>query len=553
MGIKFKLKLFLIFLISTCLIVASYFYLRKQQDHQFCVNNLEEEIDARFFGDDHKFLFTARHEGTYELLKYESGQISILFGTSKYIFSPFYFENRIQFLLDSDGSENFLTSDSNLNNALKNIAIHNIFSFFEGKLLFIFDDKKRSLYSLSGQPLELKCILNNISEVHKVIVDSASQNVVVSSGNKIIVIDLRNKHKPVEVFTQSDSLSNRIIPFISRGYIYFSTNEYSEFYQVYRLPLKNLKSKPVFLYKIDHDIILPKTINNNLFYVEVNDGEYLLRKFDLNSKKITNITNTGVVYDYKFLSEDTIGFIYSDINTPKSFITYSVSSHVSKNCTQNSNARKINLLKLFNPVYKSNAYLITCANIKKKGVIIFFHPGGLHSDFSPRWDHTLIKPCMSGYVVLSPNNPMSFGYGKRFLNSSYVDAINDIEYWRYSMNGTYKHLPKYFLSSSSGNILMEDALVRNQHQVAGIISFFGLASNEPFLPNVPALYILGKTDPYVNYKSRLSFLSENSDVENKVHVFVFENEGHGLHWPKDICLADSCILQFLSSHQIYKN
>jgi len=179
---------------------------------------------------------------------------------------------------------------------------------------------------------------------------------------------------------------------------------------------------------------------------------------------------------------------------------------------------------------------------KAKGTILFFHPG-LHSDFSPRWDSILMNLVQSGYRVIAPNYPMSFGYGKKYSKSSFKEAVFDLQNWKKYILDKYKPQKLFYMSASSGNLLMETNLKIDQTDINGAVSLFGLAQNSRPRFTIPALYVLGINDPKVNFYTR-----KNSLLQPNITLLSFVDEGHWLRKRKNIEKAVRSILDFFETN-----
>lgn len=266
---------------------------------------------------------------------------------------------------------------------------------------------------------------------------------------------------------------------------------------------------------------MPKFNGTYLYYVESIRNQYILKRTDFSNT--VKITKRGVVYNYDFIAPGKVGIIYSDFITPR---------------TWDIHTNSLNLQIGF--------HLLTSSILKMRraSIILNFHPG-LHSDFSPRWDSTLIALLSHGYIIVSPNYPMSKGYGKTYNTASFNDAVSDMISWKNFVKKQYNGLPLYYLAASSGNLLMEECLETDQEGVAKAVSLFGLFRRTSYSFTVPVLYVLGKNDPKVNYVLRK--FSLNSTNKTNISVIEYEDEGHWFRKRENLKDALSKLLCFLEN------
>jgi dipeptidyl aminopeptidase/acylaminoacyl peptidase len=134
--------------------------------------------------------------------------------------------------------------------------------------------------------------------------------------------------------------------------------------------------------------------------------------------------------------------------------------------------------------------------------------------------------CNNGYIIIAPNYPMSSGFGKSYYNLNFSDALTDINNWKEFISQRYADIPLYYLSSSSGNILMEQSLNQDHKGIYASASLFGVPVNEyPNLP-VPVLYILGENDPLIDFNTRHKNLEIAQKLNSDISVISYKGEGH---------------------------
>jgi len=171
----------------------------------------------------------------------------------------------------------------------------------------------------------------------------------------------------------------------------------------------------------------------------------------------------------------------------------------------------------------SSAYELYKENNLRTKTILFLHPG-MHSDFSPRWDNLLFALVNSGFTVIAPNYPMSFGYGKSYQQYFVETAADDIFNWVKKLNMDSNEI--FLLSMSSGNLILEEVLQYQDLEVSSMASIGGLRGRTSKNDKQrPFLRLYGSNDPLLNYSEL---------VKQKVigdSIFIFQNEGH---WFRDI-------------------
>src|SRR5207237_6987460 len=70
----------------------------------------------------------------------------------------------------------------------------------------------------------------------------------------------------------------------------------------------------------NHDLLQPRRQGRYLYFTAVLDSEYLLRRMDLQSGRIEQLTDHGVVYGYDFLADGTLVYFHRDLRTPGALI-----------------------------------------------------------------------------------------------------------------------------------------------------------------------------------------------------------------------------------------
>jgi alpha-beta hydrolase superfamily lysophospholipase len=191
--------------------------------------------------------------------------------------------------------------------------------------------------------------------------------------------------------------------------------------------------------------------------------------------------------------------------------------------------------KELSPAY----YLLPNKSQSLKGVILFFHPG-LNTDYSPRWETILNSLTYGGYIIIAPNYPMSAGYGKTFKELNFTDALKDMRSWKDTIKKEFAGLPVYYLSFSSGNLLMESCLKIDHQDISGAASLFGLSISNA-IPRVPTNFIFGKNDPLINSQYRVDLINQyHMDFRNKTIIYYDE-----WHWFRKKENIENCLNEII--------
>jgi dipeptidyl aminopeptidase/acylaminoacyl peptidase len=487
------------------------------------------EIESRFLIDDkNEIYFTATEGDSFSLYKLKDAIVSVQ-DTNKNLMNPFLFKGEVFCLQDKDGDEKFISTSSVLNEMLEFSYIQSIFSFKNGFLLVIQLKNDTNLYLFDLTSNTKSILIRGVNSLHSIVYSSTNNFMVANYNDKLSHINLNNNNH--EITLASNYLGNKMNPYLYDNEVYFANNNNSEYFQIYRINLKEESKSPTLVHKTNYDIKTPKFDGENLYYIEIIQGEYVLRKKEVNTGFVLEITKKGVIYNYE-LWDGNILFSYADFNTPKSLVTYNETSDSFTNLTGSSLGLNISYSLIEQTETKSPAYLYTPNDQASiKGIILFFRPG-LHADFSPRWDAVLMNLCNNGYIIISPNYPMSSGFGKTYYKASLSNAVTDIQEWTDYITENYKDLNLYFLSSSSGNILMEQSLVGKNKKIRASASLFGIPSTNIPNPPIPNLYILGENDPVVNFQIQMDGF--NSSQNKNIRTVSYKDEGHWFRESKNL-------------------
>lgn len=452
------------------------------------------------------------------------------------------FKNQYLALEDNYGDEKFTIMDSSFIIKFPDHQIEKIISFNNGKTgLIVFKGEKKVKY-IDFNTLEVKDVLKFDFSFNDAVFQENEENVIISVDNLIYKININDLDNVVEIGRNISGRKNNLS--INEGYLLFVNNYETDRYSIYEV---NLNSKCQLANKIHtstNDLLLPKRKGGKLYYLEIVNSEYLLKVKD--SKEIHSINSKGVVYNYSFYEENKLVYTYSDFALPRSLMMYDLDNHQystiegERILSIDSNYKLIKLKT-------SNAYLFFPEEGKPKGIILYFRPG-VHSDFSPRWGHILQYLTNNGFMVISPNFPMSFGYGKEFENASLKQAVFDIYDWYLYVRKNYSGVPIYFMASSHGNYVMEATLQSfpdMKSEIKCVISMFGIPFPS-YYPKIPTLYIVGERDSRLG-EQRIKYLRSLED--DKIEVKEYKEVGHGFRTQRSKVKASEDILLYLMDHK----
>lgn len=549
---RYRYTFLILSFVLVILAISGYFYFYLSTQNKKCVAEtisfIESgmEVEPSFLiHPNGEIIISGNKSDLFSLYKYKNSKLSV-YDSIPNVMYPFLFKGRVAGLTDQDGNEKFRSTDSNFNSYFGSNYIRSVFSFKKGLLLIVQLIDDNDIYIVDVLKQTKRILISNVKNLHNVQYSEEYNFMVANYDNKLLCIKLNDNKQRIEI--SSNSEGEKMNPFIYGKEIYFSNNIDSEYYSIYRVNIEDKPGVPEQLLQSAHDVKMPKYNGESLFYIEVINSEYLLRKMDLNSGTIYKITNNGVIYNYEFYDTKDIIFTFTDFDTPKSIISYNISDNSFNNLTGNSLKLNISYKFIEQTTERSPAYLYSPPNeVKIKGVILFFHPG-LHSDFSPRWDPLLSNLCNNGYVILAPNYPMSAGFGKSFYNANFSDAVTDIAKWKNFIRDYYKEHPIYYLSTSSGNILMEHTLIEDNKNILASASFFGISSSSEYNSSIPTIYFLGRNDPIVGYSDLLNKLRKEQINNDNIKIVSYDAEGHWFRKSNNLKNAMQYLANFFCQH-----
>jgi hypothetical protein len=508
-----------------------------------------------------EIIFSLDPGNYFRLIKYKNGIATKFLSGQRDYFYPFLATGENGALYDSLGDEKFKTNLNELDffSRRYNGTFRKIYSSKKGKFIITLLNNDNNIYFLDLINKTVKIIGQIQQKLNSVVFADHDKYVIISYDNHLVYYSI-TKDRGIELLR--NILSPKLNPSIHNDDLYFVMNDTSEYYQIYklRLPKKfprkphtgfnktNYIETPELVKRSNHDLRLPSVWNNYLYFISIIRNEYLLKRENLLTQKEEFLTTKGVVYNYKFFQNDKLVMAYSNFNTPRNLIIYNLKSHNGKNISGTRTKLNIKYRYIGKSQNLSPAYLFESNDSTlKKGIILFIHPG-LHSDFSPRWDNTLMNLIRNGYILIAPNYPMSCGLGKTYKNEPLSAAVNDIEYWESFIKKNFSDQPLYLLSFSSGNVIMETVLRDGNNGVKAAVSIFGIPGD--YLPgfSIPVLYMLGKNDPLVNYRERDNILEKSINMGYNIKILTFDKEGHWFRKAVDIKHCVNSIITFYSQN-----
>ncbi|SKB41234.1 alpha/beta hydrolase family protein [Daejeonella lutea] len=477
------------------------------------------EIEPKFvLASNGDVVFSAVDQGTYSIYKYTSSGLKKEDHRDGYL-SPFLIDNKVYGLIDKNGDQNYTTDHGIIKKLIggRFITYLHVFPGTDEVVVQLNNDNTVYLLDLSNETKT--AIFYGVQKVHNIL-KLNTNSFIINYDGYLSHYDLKTKsERLIAKNVNGDSMNAFITDDL---FLYYANQGNENHYKIFEVNLKvNPLESRVMHKKEGYDVRMPKRRGDLLYFLELVNSEYLLSEMNLRDKTVKRITSKGVIYMYEFGAKNNIILSYSDFENPKCIADYNRDNE--KFSIKTGSRRQLSFThRAIKNKDGSNAYLIKAKDKSYKGVILYFHPG-LHSDFSPRWDPVIVNLIMNGYIILAPNYPMSSGYGQTFYQSDLQAAVNDINHWKEYVKANLSGYPLYYLSSSSGNILMEKSLKENGKDVTAFSSLFGIASDELKFTDKRGLYVLGQNDPIIDIESRKhTILAQNND--NK--IISYENEGH---------------------------
>lgn len=470
---------------------------------------------------DGEIVFSADTLESYGIHRIKERIVESVSSLGPNVFSPFYFDGRLEGLQDINADNNFQPTSPRLRQLTDDKFVEMMHSFQLGRII-LYKLKDSDQIILVDMLRDTSHKLATIrSKLHGAVY-SDSLNLLVLSYDESLV-SFNTKTSRITRF--NDPPGQKLNPFVYKNYVYICSNSMSEYAQIFQVDLLEPDSAPLVIWRSSHDLRIPKRQDDFfLYFIEIIDSKYLLQRLDLRTAKVRSLTQEGVVYDYDFYQEEQIVLTYSDITLPRSLILCDLNKGDMTNLYGDTIHHNINVRFTERPGKQSSAYILESPSERpKQGIILYFRPG-VYGDFSPRYDPILMNLCSNGYDIVAPNYPTSIGYGKSYRNASRAEALEDLRWWMQLIKERYKS-PIHCLSVSGSNTLLETFLVENGDHITSGASLFGTYFNAiPDIP-VPTLYILGKHDPFVHYSERTRMLN-NAKTKIPISVVTYSDEGH---------------------------
>ncbi len=506
--------------------------MEQNEDEPIVISTYPSQVDVRFFvRKNYGVVYSSNRSGKHQLYQWKDGLTKRVSNTDEHVYRPFLFLNGINGLKDSNGSEEFF---------LLNIPDLNFGDTFD----FVISSRQGN-FLLSQVTGRKEVVLTDIKNGRTRVISEDDSFVrgtfsidetrfVFSTENQINYIDLIN-NKRFQVATMLPG--KKYNPYIYKDKVFFSSNVESEFFQIYESSINSPFSHNL-LFASSHDLRLPKFDGEYLYYIEIERGNYILKRLKYPSGQSENITKSGVVYNFDFIGKDSVAFAYSDQFIPRSMFLFSNNS-VSPISKVDSIESNIELTFSEKESNKSSAFIMKPRDTPTKGIVCFFHGA---PDFSPRWDPILNAICKNGYMVIVPNYPGTFGYGKSYQKLTLEEAVKDMNVWKNHLVKKYQ-LPVHYLGLSQGSKVLEMTLLIDSKNVRSFVSSFGVSDWNFIIEEVPGMYIMGEHDPIVSFEAQARKLDLN-----KFEVLSFHDEGHGLKSTENEKIAAERIVTFLNNN-----
>ncbi|QHS63537.1 alpha/beta hydrolase [Chitinophaga agri] len=460
------------------------------------------------------------HSGNaYALNQVKDGQSMPISTFSHPVFFPFLYNGETAWLTDSCGNELYTSSKANFNRISGN-TIDRIYTSNTGRYL-IYKKTDEGVF-LFDQQTQCETLLEQLTnEFTHLAFDPTDSIASYKDGDDLFILHLPSAITGKLAVPLSGEKFN---PCPFAGKIYFACRDTAQFTAIYSCDLSSSEISKV--HQTSNELRLPTVTDTSLYFIEIINSQYLLRRKSLTSGKVDQITDRGVVYTY-IPGEKQVYYSYADINSTKSLYSYRLDTRTSV---------PIDSITLF-PDLEAKPYVITPGDtvhyqissnkaISRPGTILFIHPG-LHGDYSPRFEPLLYHLANAGYLIICPNYPGSKGYGYDYEHQNPEAAVEMLSKMAQQIRSQTSK-PLYLLTSSSGNILAERLLNMEKCQFTAAVSLFGIPGAAP-TPKVPVLYLLGENDQQINYGRRKEQLS-TAAKKHPISIYSYPCEGH---WFRD--------------------
>jgi hypothetical protein len=500
------------------------------------------EVDSKFFLDEKKNLYFSKYDSGYYntySLNYEKKKSNRLSRRGDF-FSPLVINGYVGCLGDSAGNGQFRLYVNPIA-GMQAEHVKMIGASVSGKYVLYQPEFNSAIFLWDSRARVARPVCQDVKDFHGYSFSSEDKSLIVSCNDDLWQIALDGYFSQTKIAT--DLRGAKLNPYLYNRTAYFVSDELTENYSIYSSELDN--PSPCKLVRTGpNDLRLPKILGGRLSYLEISRSEYLLKVLDANGETKA-LTTSGVTYDYQQLNDSLIACTYSDLNTPRSMLLIHKATGMTTNLTGRSFDLGIRSTYINEPGRSAAYELRPPIGIPIRGLILFFHPG-LTSDFSPRWDTILMALCMNGFIIVAPNYPMSYGYGKKFRSMNMGDAISDMTIWAREARRGHADIPMICLASSSGNLLMERVLDVVGNEVNCAISLFGLSANIPGKTSLPVMHVLGQNDPLIDCARRIADLKDSGFAPSD--ILVLGNEGHWIRKSKNFKTVLHGIINFIETN-----
>jgi pimeloyl-ACP methyl ester carboxylesterase len=485
--------------------------------------NVVETDSKIFISEDSTIFFSSDKNSYYNIFSFKNSSIHPFLISDCDVFSPFLWQTKINALKDQNGNEIFETFYKDAELPFNNREFKRLLSSADGKYLIAEYMDQPAHFFINGATSQHTLLAKYEKRFYGYNFSGDGKYLVLSYDDELFLYDIAQNSKKS---LAGDMPGEKRNPFLFGDRLFFESETKSEFSQIYQTNINDINERQILVHASDHDLKMPQCDGKYLYFIEIIKSEYLLRRKNLQTGQVGNLTEKGVIYNYSLYGADKLILVYSDFITPKSLMLLNLPDRNMTNMSGASLDFKATFSFKLMEAGLSPAYIFKPPEKTKiNGVILFFHPG-LNSDFSPRWDIMLMALISQGYIIVAPNYPLSCGYGKKYRSASFTSAVTDMINWKHKLKIQYNDLPLYFISASSGNLLMEEVLNTDNDGVKAAAALFGLSRNRIPDYEIPLLYILGENDPVVNFSMKKEILQRAKLSNKQIEILSFPDEGH---------------------------
>ncbi len=343
---------------------------------------------------------------------------------------------------------------------------------------------------------------------------------------------------------------------VETGALYLSAEGADGFKDIYRLEIQINESrivpnkKPELVYSSRGDKSQFQIIGRDLYFVENKNTEYLLKRLNLDSKRIEKLTRRGVVYRYALIGSEILA-TYSDIETPLTLVLIDPDGESSPEPLLLQKGKfQVPQPEWTKPVSLSSGWVFRPKGALK-GAVLTIH-GGPSICVSPRWDPIYQLWLEMGYLVVAPNYPGSRGFGARFMKMSRRESLEDLNGWLAWLRSQVFGKPLFIDGLSYGGVLGQELAVQKSVEVSGLIlrSSALHLSPEQISSLSPILVLFGERDHLVASKEVQDSLSRwVIAAPGRVFYRGYLREGHLLREISSLRDSFSTVASFMEKAQ----